>query len=55
MELDETEETKPVNDKKADLVAAAKLLEPVAAKPAKPEPAKTQIQLRRALKLPKLN
>jgi len=26
MELDETEETKPVNDKKADLVAQAKLL-----------------------------
>ena len=42
MELDETEETKPVNDNKADLVAQAKTSEPVAAaKPVKAEPAKT--------------
>ena len=42
MELDETEETKPVNGNKADLAAEAKTSKPVAAaKPAKAEPAKT--------------
>ena len=42
MEIEETEETKPVNDNKAAKVAIAKTSEPVAAaKPAKAEPAKT--------------
>jgi len=49
-----TEETKPVNDKKADLVAQAKLLNQLLLN--QPSRAwKNPDQLRRALKLLKLN